>query len=330
MTRDDPTLARWTTLAAVALAACSGALSVEDPKPDGSGGATGGTSGGVGGTGSDAQRFTGNDPACPAGAPVESDPCDLTEGTICSFMTPNPGTPGYDDGALCGCWAAAGGTLRWACYWRGSNSSGCPEAEPANGSSCSGLIFATCSYPERTSCSCLGPSAVWSCATTKVADVPWLPDSLDPTVPVNELSAEERSDFCAWFATSRYAGTFEDGPASVDENGYVVAACSTCAGAAQAAIPSISREQCVANLGFSSCAAPLAELADCVSSMYDGCFPRERGCAPYLDHEGCSGTLLNAWNMGAAGTTATGGTGGSGDTGGTGPTGNEDCRIRVQ
>jgi hypothetical protein len=91
-------------------------------------------------------------------------------------------------------------------------------------------------------------------------------------------------------------------------------------------LPTISREQCVANLGLTSCGASVGELADCALTIHDSCFPADRGCAPYFDHPDCSGTLVvDARESGGAG----GGTGGTG-VGIGAASGRDACSIRVQ
>lgn len=325
MNTSTQTFAHFTL--ALVLGACSGGLSVQDPPPEGAGGSSGSGGSSSGG----AQRFAANDPSCPASAPGERELCTISEGTNCLFNDPDASNPGYTAQSVCGCWAAAGGEQRWSCYVSQSSPYECPAAEPASGSSCSGLFGAECSYPERTLCACSSQPGVWACYHQGRTNIPDTPATLDLDVPVNELTLEERQTFCDWFGTSRLGeGYPEDPPAPVNQDGYTYNSSCHFGGSyvvCDAAMPGLSSDQCVANLGFSSCTAPLSELADCVHTIYDGCFPSPRGCAPYLDREGCSGTLVNSRSDELGGS---GGTGGTGASGSGAAAAFDVCSIRVE
>jgi hypothetical protein len=310
-----------TLVSVLALVACGGNMVVDD-------GPAGGT-GGSGGSGGAETRFAGNAENCPTSWPAEGDGCVVAVGQSCSFHQPDPDNAGYIMEGLCGCWPSSGGTLRWHCYKDQSGPWECPMAQPAEGDNCFGLYGATCYYPERTNCYCSTESGSWSCMSERLRNPPALPASLDVNKPLSALTPEERTALCGWYVSSRLGEGFpEDPPAPVGPDGYIQnSGCSTGSSfVCSAHLPTISREQCVANLGFTSCSASIGELADCALTVHDACFPAEHGCAPYFDHPDCSGTLI----VEADPNSGTGGTGGSDPAGNGASTGLGRCSIRVQ
>jgi hypothetical protein len=293
---------KFTAMAVLATAACDGLLLV-DEEPS--------------------STWEGNAVDCPSEVPLGEPSCDLAEGQLCAYNTPDAFNAGYVEQRLCGCWESSAGERRFHCYEGSSAPYECPAAEPANGQSCVGLFGAECSYPERTSCHCAADTGQWTCTEWEHSvDAP--PSSVDPNKPINTLTPSERAEWCDWFASARLGEGFpEDPPPSIDENGYIFNnGCSygsafMCA----AAVPSIPSATCEANLALSACDAPIAELSDCVTTVYDACWPSPHGCARYLERPGCDGTVVRAYSEGSAGT---------GGTGGASPGSVQDCSIRVQ
>jgi hypothetical protein len=263
------------TLAAstISVAACSAQMLIEDETTDDGG-----------------DEIT---PTCPATI-ADDAVCDVPEGHICSIHEPDPLNPGSFNERLCGCWEASFSELRWHCYWSAGVHGECPANEPRTGQECFGLYGTECMYPERTLCTCSAESGAFSCEETVFRHVGPPPSSIPADQPIPALSDEERDDWCDWFVTARVGEGFpEPAPAPPDEDGYThLRGCELgwefpCL----ALIPSISSAECEANLRLSSCAAPISELSDCVSTVFESCWPSPHGCARYLERPGCSGTI---------------------------------------
>lgn len=285
-------------------AACNGAL-VVDGKPSSDQSAEDG-------------RWTANPSDCPTDVPETGAACSATEGHICAFRFPDPDNAGYQEYQACGCWLAQdSGELAWNCYEEGSGPP-CPAAQPEDGAGCYGMRGQTCEYPARTACSCDGDgtaeNTTWSCTDTlKVANSN--EPAIDSSTPVNALTTDERHTWCQWYLDVVQGGPgFPEPTDEVDENGYVTNA--ACSGSGEpnfsGGMPILSTADCVGNLSLTSCEAPLEALNDCVRTFQNR-LPSPRGCAPYLDAAGCSGTMVNA------------GTPGSGD----GPL-NSICWVKVR
>jgi hypothetical protein len=166
---------------------------------------------------------------------------------------------------------------------------------------------------------------------------------VDPNKPINTLTPSERAEWCDWFASARLGEGYPEDPAPpVDENGYIFNNGCSFGNAfmCRAAVPTIPSAMCEANLALSECEAPISELSDCVSTVYDVCWPSPHGCARYFDRPGCDGTVIREHGEGSAGTGATGGSAGTTATAGTTASAGtgaggasaqiENCSIRVQ
>jgi hypothetical protein len=153
-------------------------------------------------------------------------------------------------------------------------------------------------------------------------DNPWIPGhptTLDESKPINQLNDDERRAFCAWYQlTWREPGFPEPPETPLSPEGFTTnTACAMgnrfpCS----AAIPDLPTSYCIGNLSLSSCSAPVSELADCLLTVQDRCWPSPHGCPRYFEKPGCSGTLVNSVEPIA------GGYGGA--------NGLPDCSVRVQ
>jgi hypothetical protein len=123
------------------------------------------------------------------------------------------------------------------------------------------------------------------------------PGSVGPEVPIDELTDDQRDDWCGWYAQAALGPGFPlPADVPVDAEGYTTnSGCSfshdfPC----RARWPQLSARQCAQNLALSACAAPIAELSDCVATLKSNCQPSPHGCARYLEKPGCSGTIVLA------------------------------------
>ena len=308
--------------ALASLAACNGQLAIEDGSGAGSAGyATGGytsssdatagqASGGHAGvllpgpqtnTPEDKPPNVGssaNASNCPESLPDDESVCDVSEGQYCTYLYDRDSTANDAVSQSCGCWLASGDSMRWDCG-EPQGAEGCPNAEPENGSDCSGMNGVHCAFPANRTCDCgpPNPSATsmnWFCESGgPVQEPPFGPPGLDPTTPVAELTDADRSAWCDWYSDTVHGPGAPDRADPVDSNGYTASGwlfgsrpeCLAC-------VPLVSRASCAANLALSSCESPVGALTDCVLTVHDVCTPAPHGCAPYFDAPNCDGTML--------------------------------------
>jgi hypothetical protein len=202
-----------------------------------------------------------------------------------------------------GCPDGATNDLKWHCYADRKGDLGCPSERPVSGASCVGSFGAECLYPERAECTC-SEEAGWACTEQARPDYHAPPSTPEPAKLILDLTATERQAWCTWYATAALGPGYplaSDAP--VNDAGYTEGNACRYGDAfpCQARIPELSVAQCVANLELSSCAAPLAELEDCVVTVYDQCWPAPRGCARYTERPDCLGTIVAAAPEGAEG-----------------------------
>jgi hypothetical protein len=274
------------------------------------------------------EPWTGNDPSCPATLPPGGPgTCDVAEGLVCAFEFSDTSNPGYVTRQLCGCFEASSTERRWLCYMGESSPWDCPDEEPSSGDPCFGHFGKSCSYPERSYCTCAEDPGTWSCQEEGRDDLTPPPSTIPAGKAVNALTSEERAEWCDWYVTLfNGPGYPEPPPSAVDENGYTMN--NGCYGAqghpCNAKVPTISSGDCEANLGLTSCEAPISELSDCVTTVIDVCWPSPHGCARYFERTGCNGTIATEWDGSAGSNGGTGGTGGS-----SGVT-RDVCSVRVR
>jgi len=278
------------------------------------------------------EPFSGNAADCPTGAPQSGASCNVAEGQICAFSTPDTLNAGYVLRELCGCWAASSSERRWYCYGGASGPWQCPEAEPESGSSCFGSFGSECEYPERTRCRCSSESGAWNCGEYGRTDIEAPPAAVPGDIAINALTSEERAEWCDWYSTVFLGPGFPEEPnAAVNEDGYTLGtSCHMgsdfpCMGM----VPGLSSSDCEANLALSSCAAPIAELSDCLVTVVDSCWPSPHGCARYLEQPGCSGTIVVSSEDFGRSMTPTG-AGGTSGTGASGGVPNNGCSVRLR
>ncbi len=243
-----------------------------------------------------AQRWMGNAPSCPSVSPQRDTPCSVDEGQICAWWYTEPygNNPAYD---ACRCTEVSGGTTSWYCYGLSSGVGllACPTIEPESGSSCEGAMGAMCPFPPRTTCSCPseGDEPTWACAPP-FSSLPDHGSGVPPTTPIDELSDAQRQTWCEWYSLAK--GPAVESPLTAD--GYTInTGCNfemNPSASCTAAAPTIPVSYCIGNLRLSSCGAPISELEDCMLTLLDGCWPSTHGCARYLDHPECDGTMVRA------------------------------------
>ncbi len=312
---------RFVGVAALVIGACNGQLVIEDEPEE--------------------EPWTGNGPNCPATVPGDL-PCD-TEGEICAYQYPDTINQGHTTTQSCACWETSATEKSFYCYQSSGSIGECPEQEPSDEDSCFGSFGTECIYPERTRCSCSAATEAWSCEEEEGPDVTPPPESIPTDTPINAMSDSERAAWCGWFATAYNGPGFpEEAPSPVNDEGYTTN--TGCRGSGSSAptcsafIPGLDRTGCEGNLALSTCDAPIAELTDCVLTVFDLCWPAPHGCARYLSRPGCDRTIAvdarvpvgstgGTGGSGAGGTFSTGGT--TTGSGNTGPT-QTLCSVRVR
>jgi hypothetical protein len=233
---------------------------------------------------------------CGAEPPEQLDACDL-EANVCSWSGPDEANPGFNYYRECACLEVGENDLRWHCYQNISGLGSCPATRPEHGSSCLGNFGSSCRYPERTECGCeAGGSEQWECTGPAPLPEHLLPPvDPSPDLSIVELGEEGRSAWCRWFVDAAGGpGSAPRADAAVDEDGFVInTGCSFGSGfPCNAAVAPLSPAQCAQNLALSTCTAPIAELTDCVATVYRSeCRPPEHGCARFFEKPGCAGTI---------------------------------------
>jgi hypothetical protein len=231
----------------------------------------------------------GSSEGCPEQQPATLEAC-VDESLVCGYRTPSGN---YDE---CDCSEVKEGELGWNCVRNFlSFGRGCPTEKPKHGESCFGSFGSQCDYPERTTCSCSSEIQTWECQDGSVPDHLTHPESVEPEAPIDELTDEQRNDWCSWY-TQAMTGPGFPPPADVpvDAEGYTTnSGCSFSYGfPCRASWPQLSARQCAQNLALSACAAPIAELSDCIATLRSGCQPSPHGCARYLEKPDCAGTIV--------------------------------------
>ena len=231
----------------------------------------------------------GSSEGCPQEQPATLDAC-AEESLICGYRTPSGN---YDE---CDCSEVTEGELGWNCIQADlSFGRGCPTEKPKHGESCFGSFGSQCDYPRRTSCSCSSEVQTWECVDRAAPDHLAHPGSVEPEIPIDELTDEQRDDWCSWYTQAALGPGFPPpADAPVDSEGY-----TTNTGCrfsydfpCRARWPNLSARQCAQNLALSACSAPIAELSDCVATLNSGCQPSPHGCARYLEKPECAGTIV--------------------------------------
>jgi hypothetical protein len=317
-----------TALASIplALAACNGSLVIDGDGDGGAGGAGAtGVTGGAGATGGagvtggggsgaepsvppykdveDIVAWPGNGANCPTQVPNEATAC-TGEGEICAYWYYHPSDldVSYQE---CGCWEAAGGALKFACYRPDQHAPGCATEQPGHGTDCVGHVGTGCPFPVRNECGCdAATTPLWSCQTLEpFLNLPPPPAGIDPSKPVDALTPAERTTWCNWYDSTRLPAGQPPLPAvPLDGNGTLIeSGCFYGNGWAQlwlgVSVAEIPVSYCEGNLSLSTCSAPVSELTDCILSVradqnYPGGWPYEHGCARYTDKPGCMGTIV--------------------------------------
>ena len=167
----------------------------------------------------------------------------------------------------------------------------CPLSPIVPNLTCAGLK--ACPSPGKT-CGCYLNE--WKCANSyMILQVDPPTEALEMSKPLSALTDRERATWCEWLADTVDSGGHTDlavgrdgyllfeSPLWYDGGRWVSAGC----------LPRISAQQCVANLGFTECGAPLAELTDCVATLLSIIdMPSPTGCGEYLAREGCRETIV--------------------------------------
>lgn len=251
-------------------------------------------------------RWTGNAATCPATHPVEFADC-TDKGRICEYVRDENTYMSFicfEKDLTHAVWHRQEGAS--------ARSDGCPVTQPLDGSPCSAppdLLY--CDYPNRELCECKGPATddggvpdgQWRCSVPEGAAWSGRPTTVDEGKRVGDLTATERRRWCEWFSClpAQYQSFSSTPPADLPvSNGHVhTGSCYSAVGIFGNLYyltnrPSI--EQCEANLSFSTCRATVRQLDDCAlmtSNWSFGSLPF--GCGPYLDSEGCAGTIFGAF-----------------------------------
>lgn len=226
-----------------------------------------------------------NDPACPA-TPPEPSICD-TEALACGYTESGPQV--YSE--VCTCSPATGGMLLWSCEVPPDP---CPVEQPVPGSACPGLVGSTCNR-DGVDCWCLdlAGSASWDCASheERIAKM----EAINPSTPVTQLTRQQQVDYCRWLSDAQGGGELLQTPSPLSAAGCTLSTGFTrrLADFNRACVPNLAVGQCVGNLAVTECRASIAQLTDCVRSVWTD-VPAPYGCAPYLDSPGCSGTIAVA------------------------------------
>lgn len=242
----------------------------------------------------DATPWPGNPEDCADIEPGES-LCNAPSDLTCFYNVESSLT-------LVGCACAYDSTLegmRWHCVDAVTDfdTRRCPELMPESESSCADQGTSECEYPIGTLCTCPrdDEDPRWSCKEIREAPASRAPADVKATTLVSELTDVARSNVCAWIAS---VGGVSDA-ATVAEDGYTIG--NACRygwePTKQALFPGVSEQQCASNLALSNCDATVGELAECVMA-FSG-FDYGASCGHYLEHDGCSGTVVVAHDCSA-------------------------------
>lgn len=229
---------------------------------------------------------------CPMGPICPEAACE-TEGLTCRYFYESaPESASLEE---CYCIRTWNDHQIWSCYHGSTSADDCPREAPEHGSDCYGYFGVGCYYPPGLECSCSDSSETWDCPRPEPREVPDPPETLDPERLVGELSDEERATWCEWYSTIKWKGPgyplVDDRPV---ENGYATGpACLMSFEFCQAAVPTVSKAQCMANLSLSECEAPLKHLTGCAVDMYRDCGPFDYNCLDYLESPHCEGTIVH-------------------------------------
>ena len=226
-----------------------------------------------------------------AGCPEEPTPdlgsCD-DKGIVCGYRAPS------GNSQQCTCSEVSeGGVLQWSCRAPVPGSRACPSQKPENGASCFGSFGSSCNYPQRYSCFCSSDVETWECVDQSVPDYRAHPDTVDPELPIDELTAAQREAWCTWYDQAASGPGYPPrDDSAVNAEGYTDGGCIfSYEFPCRARVPFLSIGQCVQNLTLSACAAPIGELSDCLATVYSECQPSPHGCARYFEKPKCDGTI---------------------------------------
>jgi hypothetical protein len=284
------------------LLACSGKLNVGKTDDSSSGAGSGGAvssappaagSAGIGGSAGSASAPVSEAPAgCPPSPPDDAELSCSTEVAGCGYRLEHSQ---YEE---CDCEEWGINDLHWQCGSSTTFDASCPGEPPTAGADCAGHFGTQCPYPIRKTCSCDASFGTWQCSGPKPEGFPEPPAALDPTTPVRDLTEAQRNSWCAWDVAAVANQTSDpappDAPVGADGKTITTGCRKSSARTCSAAMANLSPKQCAQNLAVSSCAAPLSELTDCVTTMMSGCLPSPHGCARYFASPGCDGTTLRS------------------------------------
>jgi len=324
--------ARWlvvATLLATPLACAGKHLDVGNDA-QGSGG-TGGSPTQGGGTSSDSGAAPGRllasggnlsgGAVCPDTPVAQGQSCQ-NELLGCSYQMDDTVNQGRFSNHECMCVEWAANDLRWDCGYNAQQyDPSCPAALPENGASCFGHYGTICAYPLGNQCNCNtfdDTSGNWSCDTLQRQGLPALPATLDPGTPLNQLTDAERGAWCQWFQDAEVgpgAPPIQDGLVGPEGKTLNTGCSFGEPPTAHVAVPTLGPTQCAQNLALTTCAAPVSELTDCVTTVFNQGVPAPHGCPRYVAQPGCDGTMVTGFN--ASG-------------GGGGVPGFSGCGVRVQ
>lgn len=241
---------------------------------------------------------------CPDELPDEGAPCDVPENSICIFQTGivGEGNVGYE---VRGCYSSSDGN-RW--YGAGQGNFGpvgvdpqhCPHTSPQAGTSCDGHAGEYCYYPDAA-CNCASDGDDWVCeANVKPNRVPapverlCAPNGLDEAKPIEDLSSEEVTAWCRW-----YAGGGPRPPLSgIDTPGWADHYATSFGHiGAEVCIMDLPLTLCEKNIAaHPGCTATLEQLDDCMESVR--AWPGDRpawvghGCGPFVSNQSCRGLIV--------------------------------------
>ena len=257
-----------------------------------------GASGKEGGAGGSADSA----PTTPLEPTLDPSNCSDTQpgdGEACSVELATCRSARGAQECMCVEWGAK--DLRWYCDST-KVALNCPDEMPVPGSDCFGHFETMCSYPVGDRCGCDLASISWRCSSPRLPHFPVAPSSPDANTPIDRLDAEGRAQYCEWYSFLPW-GSDSMQEQEVDAEGKAGGACAAgfqpaCFGT----VVMLSAKQCAQNLALSTCSAPLAQLTDCVTTMYSqcalsgygqcACLPSPHGCARFFETPGCSGTLV--------------------------------------
>lgn len=242
----------------------------------------------------------GSSEGCPLG-PVPPDGECETDGLTCDYSW--EWEPGQWQQELCYCARSLGAQQVWKCSLGGSGP-GCPGAMPEDGTNCYGYLESSCSYPGDRECYCDSAAQIWECTTPVAPAAPAdPPETPDPERVVGDLSEEERETWCEWYSTLVAGGPGHAPIADqrVEDGCAVQLACGISTRFCEAALPSLSVAQCMANLSLSECESPVSKLSGCVLDLADSsCGPFDYSCFDYLDTPHCDGSIILRADEGGA------------------------------